>query len=64
MIPRKWSSAGVRGQFSSKTFPIEALHTASGRYVTIDELRLWRRERVAFVVQDAETEQNVTRAFP
>ena len=34
--------------------------TASGRYVTIDDLRQWRRKRVAFIVQDAETGQDVT----
>jgi polyhydroxyalkanoate synthesis regulator protein len=32
--------------------------TARGRYVTLDELRRWRRERVAFVVQDAEMGQD------
>ena len=37
--------------------------TARGRYVTIDELRQWRRKRVAFIVQDAETGQDVTRAL-
>jgi polyhydroxyalkanoate synthesis regulator protein len=37
--------------------------TASGRYVTIDELRQWRRKPVAFIVQDAETGQDVTRAL-
>jgi polyhydroxyalkanoate synthesis regulator protein len=37
--------------------------TASGRYVTIDDLRQWRRKRVAFIVQDAETGQDVTRAL-
>jgi polyhydroxyalkanoate synthesis regulator protein len=37
--------------------------TARGRYVTIDELRQWRRKRVAFIVQDAETGQDVTRVL-
>jgi polyhydroxyalkanoate synthesis regulator protein len=37
--------------------------TSSGRYVTIDELRRWRRKRVAFIVQDAETGQDVTRVL-
>jgi polyhydroxyalkanoate synthesis regulator protein len=37
--------------------------TARGHYVTIDELRQWRRKRVAFVVQDAETGQDVTRVL-
>jgi polyhydroxyalkanoate synthesis regulator protein len=36
---------------------------ARGRYVTLAELRLWRRKRVAFVVQDAETGEDVTRAL-
>jgi len=36
---------------------------ARGRYVTIGELRRWRRQRVAFIVQDAETGQDVTRVL-
>ena len=38
-------------------------NTASGRYVTIDDLRQWRRKRVAFIVQDAETGQDVMRVL-
>ena len=37
--------------------------TAGGRYVTIDELRQWRRKGVALIVQDAETGQDVTRVL-
>jgi polyhydroxyalkanoate synthesis regulator protein len=37
--------------------------TVNARYVTIDELRRWRRKRVAFAVQDAETGQDVTRVL-
>jgi polyhydroxyalkanoate synthesis regulator protein len=37
--------------------------TAKGRYVTLEELRAWRRKRVAFVVEDAETGQDVTRVL-
>jgi polyhydroxyalkanoate synthesis regulator protein len=37
--------------------------TSSGRYVTIDELRQWRRKRVAFIVRDAETGQDLTQAL-
>ena len=33
---------------------------ARGRYVTIDELRLWRRRGIDFVVEDSETGANVT----
>jgi polyhydroxyalkanoate synthesis regulator protein len=36
---------------------------ARGRYVTLAELRLWRRKRVAFVVRDAETGEDVTRVL-
>jgi polyhydroxyalkanoate synthesis regulator protein len=35
--------------------------TANRRYVTLDELREWRRLRVAFVVIDVETDADVTR---
>ena len=34
--------------------------TASARYVTLDELRQWRRKRVAFTVRDAETGDDIT----
>jgi polyhydroxyalkanoate synthesis regulator protein len=37
--------------------------TTRGRYVTLEELRLWRRKRVAFMVQDAETGEDVTRVL-
>jgi polyhydroxyalkanoate synthesis regulator protein len=36
---------------------------ARGRYVTLAELRRWRRKRVAFVVKDAETGEDVTRVL-
>jgi polyhydroxyalkanoate synthesis regulator protein len=36
---------------------------ARGRYVTLAELPLWRRKHVAFIVQDAETGEDVTRAL-
>ncbi len=37
--------------------------TARGRYLTIDELRHWRRNAVAFIVRDAETGNDVTRGL-
>jgi polyhydroxyalkanoate synthesis regulator protein len=37
--------------------------TTHGRYVTVEELRRWRREGVAFAVQDAETGAEVTRVL-
>jgi polyhydroxyalkanoate synthesis regulator protein len=36
---------------------------ASGRYVTVDTLRLWRDEAIAFMVLDVETGQDVTRVL-
>jgi polyhydroxyalkanoate synthesis regulator protein len=36
---------------------------ARGRYVTLAELRLWRRKHVAFIVQDAGTGEDVTRVL-
>jgi polyhydroxyalkanoate synthesis regulator protein len=35
-------------------------HTLEGRYVSVDELRQWRREGIAFRVQDARTGKDVT----
>jgi polyhydroxyalkanoate synthesis regulator protein len=37
--------------------------TASARYITLDELRQWRREQVAFTVRDAETGDDITAAL-
>jgi len=34
--------------------------TTEGRYVSIDELREWQREGIAFCVQDAETGEDIT----
>jgi polyhydroxyalkanoate synthesis regulator protein len=34
--------------------------TAEGRYVSIDELREWQREGIAFCVRDAETGEDIT----
>jgi polyhydroxyalkanoate synthesis regulator protein len=34
--------------------------TAEGRYVTVDELRQWRRDGLAFWVEDDETGDDVT----
>jgi len=33
--------------------------TAEGRYVTVDELREWQRDGIAFWVQDVETGADV-----
>ena len=38
-------------------------HPASGGYVSIDDLREWQREGVAFVVLDVETGADVTRVL-
>jgi len=38
-------------------------HPASGGYVSIDDLREWQREGVAFVVVDVETGADVTRVL-
>jgi polyhydroxyalkanoate synthesis regulator protein len=37
--------------------------TASGRYVTIRDLRDWQTRRVSFVVRDAETDDDITRVL-
>lgn len=37
--------------------------TANARYVTLDELRQWARERVVFTVRDAETGDDITRVL-
>jgi len=37
--------------------------TAEGRYVSIDELREWQREGIAFCVRDAETGEDITRVL-
>lgn len=37
--------------------------TAEGRYVTVDELRQWQRDGIAFWVQDVETGADVTRVL-
>ncbi len=36
---------------------------ANARYVTLDDLRQWTRERVAFTVRDAETGNDITRVL-
>ena len=36
---------------------------ARGRYVTLAELHRWRRKRVAFIVQNAEPGEDVTRVL-
>jgi polyhydroxyalkanoate synthesis regulator protein len=36
---------------------------AAGRYVTIDMLRAWRDQAIAFTVLDVETGQDVTRVL-
>jgi polyhydroxyalkanoate synthesis regulator protein len=33
---------------------------AEGRYVSVDELREWRRDGIAFCVRDAETGEDIT----
>jgi polyhydroxyalkanoate synthesis regulator protein len=35
--------------------------TAEGRYVSVDELREWQRDGLAFCVRDAETGEDITR---
>jgi polyhydroxyalkanoate synthesis regulator protein len=37
--------------------------TAEGRYVTVDDLRQWQRDDIAFWVQDVETGEDVTRVL-
>jgi polyhydroxyalkanoate synthesis regulator protein len=37
--------------------------TAEGRYVTVDDLRQWQRDGIAFWVQDVETGEDVTRVL-
>jgi polyhydroxyalkanoate synthesis regulator protein len=37
--------------------------TVKGRYVTVDELRQWQRDGVAFIVRDVETGADVTRVL-
>jgi polyhydroxyalkanoate synthesis regulator protein len=34
--------------------------TAEGRYVSIEDLREWQREGIAFYVRDAETGEDIT----
>jgi polyhydroxyalkanoate synthesis regulator protein len=36
---------------------------AAGRYVTVDMLRAWRMQAIAFTVLDVETGQDVTRVL-
>jgi len=36
---------------------------ANGRYVTVEELRQWRRDGVWFIVRDVETDADVTRVL-
>ncbi|MBV9783280.1 MAG: hypothetical protein JO264_05620 [Acidisphaera sp.] len=38
-------------------------HAAAGRYVSLDTLRAWEAEALAFTVLDAETGQDVTRVL-
>jgi polyhydroxyalkanoate synthesis regulator protein len=40
--------------------PSRLYHALEGRYVSVDELRRWRAEGIAFRVQDARTGKNVT----
>ena len=42
---------------------LRVYHPASGGYVSIDDLREWQREGVAFVVLDVETGADVTRVL-
>jgi polyhydroxyalkanoate synthesis regulator protein len=37
--------------------------TTKARYVTVEELRQWRDDGVAFVVKDVETGEDVTRVL-
>jgi polyhydroxyalkanoate synthesis regulator protein len=34
--------------------------TAEGRYVSVDDLRQWQRDGIAFYVRDAETGEDIT----
>jgi polyhydroxyalkanoate synthesis regulator protein len=36
---------------------------AKGRYVSVEELRRWRRQGVSFIVRDVETGADVTRVL-
>ena len=47
-----------------KRYPRSRLYdTAEGRYVSVEELREWRRDGIAFTVEDAETGEDVTLAL-
>jgi polyhydroxyalkanoate synthesis regulator protein len=37
--------------------------TVATRYVTIDDLRQWSKDGVAFLVQDSETGEDITRVL-
>jgi polyhydroxyalkanoate synthesis regulator protein len=37
--------------------------TVTGRYLTVDDLRQWLREGVAFKVQDSETGEDITQVL-
>ena len=37
--------------------------TVNGRYVTVDELRQWRRDGLAFIVRDVERGADITRVL-
>ena len=37
--------------------------TVAGRYLTVEDLRQWRKEGVAFQVRDGETGEDITRVL-
>ena len=62
MVGAKWGGPMQTGQILIKRFARSRFYDAANRrYVSIEELRQWRREGVSFVVRDAETGADVTR---
>jgi polyhydroxyalkanoate synthesis regulator protein len=54
----------AKGQILIKRYARSRLYCAGEeRYVSIEELRQWRREDVSFSVRDVETGADVTRAL-
>jgi polyhydroxyalkanoate synthesis regulator protein len=50
------------GQILIKRYARSRLYdSAKGRYVSIEELRRWRRKGLSFIVRDVETGEDVTR---
>jgi len=53
---------GMESQLLIKRYARGRLYQpAEARYVSVQELRRWRRDKVSFVVRDAKTDVDVTR---